>query len=187
MPQQVIERKANLTDDLMAVIKACDKEKPSPEDMKALQAAFDKYPDLWRVGGDVFEIAVLALINSETKQASTREAMRRAVDNTKDQLGYKTASGAERLLIEACALAWLRYYLIEYRYTLAGKNSQTITQSDYWDRSLTAAHKRYLKTVETLAKVRRLALPVMQLNVAQSGAKQLNVAQTGAQVGGDHA
>jgi hypothetical protein len=177
MPQQkVIERKVNASDEVIALIRRCEKANPSEADLQALRQEFDKYPELWKAGGDVFNLALTALIDSQTNQGVVKESMKRGVSEIKTQLGYETASGAERLLIEACALAWLRYNVTEYRYTVVTNGEQTIRQADYWERRLTLAQRRYLKAIETLAKVRRLALPVLQLNVAQPGAEQLNIA-----------
>jgi hypothetical protein len=186
--EQVVERSlpATLNDEgqrIFDLMKRIDKGKPKPEDVLALREALDKTPGLWRVTGDVFGIAMDALVNSQTNQVSVRESMKRGVEVVKAQLGYKTASGAERLLIEACALGWLQYYLIEFRYVVVSKGDQSINQANYWEKKLALAQHRYLKAIETLARVRRLAVPVMQLNVAEAGAKQLNVAQAGADHG----
>jgi hypothetical protein len=45
----------------------------------------------------------------------------------------------------------------------------------YYQRSISAAHKRYLSAIQTLATVRKLVLPVFQVNIAR---KQVNVAGT---------
>jgi hypothetical protein len=142
---QVVERSlpATLNDEgqrIFDLIQCVDKGKPKPEDLKALQEAFDKIPDLWRVTGDVFDLALNSLINSQTKQASVKESMRRGVEDVKAQLGYKTANGAERILIEACSIAWLRYYLIDFRYSLVTNGEQSLTQADFWERRLTRWH-----------------------------------------------
>jgi hypothetical protein len=43
----------------------------------------------------------------------------------------------------------------------------------YYQRSLERAQKRYLAAIKTLAQVRKLAVPVLQVNIAR---KQVNVA-----------
>ncbi len=162
-------------DNAIALIKRIDKGKPAPADLEALRRTFDQFPTLWRVSGDVLDIAARTIIDKNTTQASMRESMRRGMEEIKQSLGYDRAPGVERLLIEACALAWLRYGIAEYRYTQAMSETVTLPQGDYYERKLTAAHRRYLHSLETLAKVRRLAVPALQLNVAQPGARQLNV------------
>jgi hypothetical protein len=51
----------------------------------------------------------------------------------------------------------------------------------YYQRSIDRAHKRYLSSVKALALVRKLALPVLQVNIAR---RQVNVGQAQLQAGG---
>jgi hypothetical protein len=48
-----------------------------------------------------------------------------------------------------------------------------MTQGDYHQRRMDRAHRRYLSAIKTLATVRKLAVPVFQVNIAQ---KQMNIA-----------
>jgi len=52
-----------------------------------------------------------------------------------------------------------------------------LEEADYWDRYLTTAQNRFLRAVEALARVRRLArnTPALQINIAGEGGKQVNV------------
>jgi hypothetical protein len=82
------------------------------------------------------------------------------------------------MLIEQIALCWLRLSIVEVRHadhTTSG--SIGISQADYWDRALSAAQRRYLRAIESLARVRRLLHPnAVQVNI---GAQQVNVANMG--------
>ena len=51
----------------------------------------------------------------------------------------------------------------------------TIVQADFWERRLSAAQRRFLRATETLARVRRLQLPAVQVNIAE---RQLNQVTT---------
>jgi hypothetical protein len=53
----------------------------------------------------------------------------------------------------------------------------TIPQADYRLRRIDSVHKRFPSAVVTLARVRRLALPTLRVNI---GTNQVNVAQPGA-------
>jgi hypothetical protein len=44
---------------------------------------------------------------------------------------------------------------------------------NYYQRSISSAQKRYLAAIKTLALVRKLAIPILQVNIAK---KQVNVA-----------
>jgi hypothetical protein len=41
----------------------------------------------------------------------------------------------------------------------------TLAQSEHSQRRIDRAHRRYLSTLKTLASVRRLALPALQINL----------------------
>jgi hypothetical protein len=48
------------------------------------------------------------------------------------------------------------------------------TLGDYIGRQQNHAHRRFLETAKTLAQVRRLGLPAVQLNIAD---RQINIAE----------
>jgi hypothetical protein len=52
----------------------------------------------------------------------------------------------------------------------------TIRQAEFQLRRVESAHRRFLSAVATLARVRKLALPALQVNI---GANQVNVAKLG--------
>jgi hypothetical protein len=54
----------------------------------------------------------------------------------------------------------------------------TLAQSEHAQRRMDRAHRRFLGTVKTLAVVRRLARPAVQINVAGHQVNQLNAGVT---------
>jgi hypothetical protein len=60
-------------------------------------------------------------------------------------------------------LCWLRLNIIENRHE--AQSNQTLAQGDYGERTLSSTQKRYLRAVETLAKIRKLGINV-QINIA---------------------
>jgi hypothetical protein len=60
--------------------------------------------------------------------------------------------------------------------TLAA-NSGTLEQGEYWEKRLSAAQRRYLRACETLARVRKLTLGTLalQVNIAAAGGQQVNM------------
>ena len=82
----------------------------------------------------------------------------------------------EKLLIEQILVCYLNLYALEIN--SAGKlcASHTTEMGLYWDRRLTGAQRRFTRACEALAKVRRMKLPAVQINVVTEGGRQLNVA-----------
>jgi hypothetical protein len=100
-----------------------------------------------------------------------RESLSRKLDLLRADLAGPTPTPPERLLVERVVSCWLHLHHLEMIY--AQKESMDLELGAYYQRSLSAAQKRYLAAIKTLALVRKLALPVLQVNVAR---KQVNVA-----------
>ena len=82
----------------------------------------------------------------------------------------------ERLLAERAAICWWLVHRFEYYDADAGDRS--IRQAEFNQRRIDAAHNRFLSALRTLATVRKLAVPALQVNI---GANQVN--QVGAAAG----
>jgi len=89
-------------------------------------------------------------------------------------LGAAEVLPVEKLLIDQIVMAWLRHYDIEARYTAIHDGDCTIAQAKYWEQRLSASQRRYLRAIETHARVGKLLRSVsLQVNI---GEKQVNVA-----------
>jgi hypothetical protein len=58
----------------------------------------------------------------------------------------------------------------------------SVAQSEHAQRRMDRAHRQFLSTIKTLATVRRLAIPAVQINVARRQVNQLNVGESGDRV-----
>lgn len=81
------------------------------------------------------------------------------------------SSPLEKLLVERIVLCWLTLHDAEIRFARA--KELTIRQATYWQDRIDRAHRRYLTAMKTLATVRKLALPSLQINI---GKRQTNIA-----------
>ena len=77
----------------------------------------------------------------------------------------------ERLLAERASLCW--FIVNRYENAYANASGWTIAQADLQHRKIDKAHSRFLSALRTLAQVRKLALPTLQLNIAKN---QVNLA-----------
>jgi hypothetical protein len=168
------------------VKKVADPERPGQPDVRALIRRAEggdesAVPALRQVltgpGGLVETAGNMALQVQATlirKAAGTnlffKEGLEVKMDRLRTDLAGKEPSPLERLLADRIALCWLSLHDAEARFTQAeGLNWK---QTEYWQRWIDAAHRRYLSAVRTLATVRKLALPSLQVNIAR---KQVNV------------
>jgi hypothetical protein len=154
-----------------------DKKNPKAEDLEEFRRGLMKYPGLLVTFGDMARQAEFRLIEGLSVPKSSQEAMQLQLQNIKRDLGYSTAPPLEKMLIEQVGLCWLRLSIVELKHAINTSGSSGIARADYWDRALSAAQRRHLRAVETLARVRRLLRPnAVQVNI---GAQQVNVANMG--------
>jgi hypothetical protein len=88
------------------------------------------------------------------------------------QLDYDAAPPLERLLIDHILTSRLRLIHTENCYnSVVGNQSITFRDGEYWDALLSSTQARFLRAIETLARVRRLArnTPALQIKIAQGG------------------
>ncbi len=84
------------------------------------------------------------------------------------ELAQQTDGPLERLLIERVLTTWLQlgYADVTAAQYAAGKADLNWTR--YYQERIDRAHKRYLSAIKTLATVRRLARPAVQINVGEN-------------------
>ena len=107
------------------------------------------------------------------KNILIQEAIVQKLDNRKAELEGSNPTPIERLLAERAALCW--YTVHSYEMAYANASGWNISQADLQHRQIDNAHARFLSSVRTLAQVRKLALPTLQVNIARN---QVNVAET---------
>lgn len=100
-----------------------------------------------------------------------REVIARKMQELRAELAGPDSTPVERLLAERAVGCWLHLHHLET--TRAAKESMEIPLALYYQRAIDRAHKRYLSALKALVEVRRLASPVLQVNIAR---KQVNVA-----------
>lgn len=134
--------------------------------MAEIKKGLSEHPKLWRLVGDMAGQARLKLISQHTVGPVADEAMHKGYHVTLKELGYDEAPALEKLLIEQVGLCWLQVYIIHYLYVASTGENYSFRGGEHWEKRLTLAQKRYLRAIETLAKVRKLGPKVVMLNVA---------------------
>jgi hypothetical protein len=95
-------------------------------------------------------------------------------------LAGPSPSPIERVLAETAATSWFAFRMHEAQYAgrVKSEGGMSLAQSEHAQRRMDRAHRRYLSTLKTLAAVRRLALPALQINVARQQVNQLNAGES---------
>ncbi len=151
--------------------------KPSSQDRARFTALVKQQPGMWHLYGDLAYHARAKLFDAVKMPESMRESLDVGMAELRRELAGDAAPRMVQMLVENVVLCWLRLQLAEYHYTLNmfAKDGPSRAMGDYWERRLSMAQGRYLRAIETLARVRRLAIPV-QINIAADGGQQVNVA-----------
>lgn len=105
------------------------------------------------------------------KNLAYREAITRKLEMLRAELLGENPTPVERLLVERAVACWLQVQEADIRYA-QNQGTMSFKQADCHERRIDAANRRYLAALKTLALVRKLAVPVLQVNIAK---KQVNV------------
>ena len=131
------------------------------------------HPTIWREVGDLGRLAEQAWIDMTAgKNRLFAEAFSHTIAAIKTELAGPEPSVLERLLVDRVVACWIQ---IEYADLAYAQLSTALSSGhrDYLQRRQDRAHRRYLSAIRTLAQVRRLLQPVVQVNI---GGQQVNVA-----------
>ena len=151
---------------------AADVEKETADEIKAdkLTKAYNTDIELWR-SKNLARIAVKAFVQSLLPHAPMQVAdMMANYDGRVRELSRPQDTALELVLVEQVAASHTRLQLVSM---ICPLNVGSIETNDFLDRRLEAATRRFDRDCLTLAKIRRLALPVLLLNFANQ--QQVNV------------
>lgn len=102
-----------------------------------------------------------------------REATRRQAEALRRELAGPSPTPLEKLLVERIVVCWLASHYSDRTAMAKLAEGCSFGEGDFWRKAQDSANKRFLAACKALATVRKLALPVLQMNVAQ---QQVNVA-----------
>jgi hypothetical protein len=157
MEKQVEVKEEHTFEEVKAVLKRTDKANPAPEDLTVLHEIFDKVPAMYRHSGNPQQAIFNEILGKIMgNSAFYREAAKRYVAEMKTELGYESSTFVEKMLIDEIVMRWLRLQAMENNHKNTTYGTHTLEEGMYVDKRLHLAQKRYLRAIETLAKVRRL-------------------------------
>jgi hypothetical protein len=106
--------------------------------------------------------------------AKTKGEFKLEIIDVAAELAGPDPSPIEASLARTGALCWFTMRAAEAQFAVYMKGKDvTVAGAEYRQRRINHAHRRYLSTLRTLAQVRKLARPMIQVNVAR---QQVNVA-----------
>jgi hypothetical protein len=153
---------------LMALIdRAQDGEE---EALPILRRVLDEAPRVARIIDLARNVERSIIEKMSGNDVFTQEAIPRNLKAMRKEIAGDSPSPLERLLAERITVCWLELQYFEAIYA-QNLGELTITQSDYHQRRLDKAHRRYLSSIKALAQIRKMG-PAVQINIAE---KQINM------------
>ena len=95
-----------------------------------------------------------------------REAIEHTMEALRRGLAGPAAIPLESLLLDRVVICWLQVQMADIAH--AKVEDQTIALERFQLRRQDSANRRYLAAIRTLATIRKMALPALQINVGRS-------------------
>jgi hypothetical protein len=160
-------------DEFLQLVGRAYKENPDPKDLQEIRRFLIDFPEFCKAVYSLSDNLQETLISKMFDQDIIKVAIEEQTVNMRREFGYYEAPIMEQLMIENIILSWLRMYWLEYQITLRMGGQISMSVIEFWERRLSMSQRRYLAACESLAKIRKMAIPALQLNI---GDKQVNVA-----------
>lgn len=161
-------------DEFVALIERTNLERPDPKDVETLELLLEERPGLWRLVGDLARNVSEVLIQNMKPSEALAAGVRRGLKELKKDLEYPEAPMLEKLLIEQVLVCWVEFHHTQWRHSQIAQSQSATPIAAYWEKRLSASQRRYLRAIETLARVRKLtSRGPIQVNI---GARQVNLA-----------
>ncbi len=141
-------------------------------DLEVLRDCFRELPKLADTLSNLaYQAETAILVNVPV---GVQELFRQQATNLRRQLREEgTGTTLESMLIRRISLDYLASLQAERARALAPGESRSLEISRFYEQQTDRAHRRFLASVESLARVRRLITPIAQINIAE---QQVNVA-----------
>lgn len=141
---------------LAILVERANRAKHKGPEVKELRKFLDEHPDLATRPNYVAYSLQHTVMMKITPGPGDYELFEREYEKRRDDLGWKDASVIERLMIERIMLLWMRLLWAENYNSSFMQPSVRMRESEYADKQYTRAHTRYVKAIESLAKLRQV-------------------------------
>lgn len=126
--------------------------------------------------GNLERLAREAIIQGLSgEEAGFQEATAAQLEVLRRELLGESPTPIERLLVDRIVACWLQVQDAEIRYARELQGERNLWLWEFHQRRCDACHRNYLAAIKALVLVRKLAAPLLQVNVAE---RQINVAGT---------
>jgi hypothetical protein len=152
-------------DELKAIVRKA--EQGDTTVLPVLRTYMDQAPGFWAQRGDMAQVTqkILVKLVAGEKNLLVQESITRKCAALTQELAGATPSPLERLLVERIVLCWLHLHHAETLYLAS--EEMPLRHAEFHEARISKAQARYLSAIRTLAQVRRLGVPAVQVNIGQ--------------------
>jgi hypothetical protein len=119
------------------------------------------------LGGDLEQITERLLSTAVAgEDIPFREAIKHKMKVLRRDLAGPTTTPIEKLLIDRIVICWLQVQMADI--AQAKVEAQTMALERFQLRRQDSANRRYLAAIRSLATIRKMALPALQINLGQN-------------------
>jgi len=139
--------------ELARLVREADRDE---KNLPALHRFYDENPgisDRFSLIGSIIRDNVL---DSLTKKNASKLTLHKDYQALLKRLGIEEADPLERVVIERIGMDWLRLLYTESQVAYCGTETVTWIQFEHMEKAHDRAHKRFIKSCESLSKIRAL-------------------------------
>ena len=155
------------TEGMMAVIQRAQEGDAAA--VPAVRDLLNRVPEIRRImGGELQEVVDSAVSRSlgSDDDLAFREAVQRKLEALRRELEGSAPSPLEQLLVDRIVACWLQVQEADFR--MARLPECSIAKATFLQKRQDKAHRRFLSAVKSLAQVRKMELPSLQVNFAEN-------------------
>ena len=142
--------------DLGQLLECVNKADCSREDTLKFKEVLKEQPAISAICGDLADQVKDLIIDKNFTTPLRRESIRAHIETLKKNLEWDNSTALERLIIETIINSWMDYHNVSASHTVLTGKAYVLKTAEHIEKRLTLAHKRFLKSIESLAKVRKL-------------------------------
>ena len=131
------------------------------------------------------ENALRKLTTRQSANIGTRNVLQEVytadMDTLRDELNAESVTATERLVVQQVVETWSRLQYVQQQYDaalLSDDDGDAVYRLRFWDRMLSKSQGRYLRAVETLSRIRRYDVQLVDRRDAD-GSQQRSIAIRG--------